>query len=395
MLKMEKNVIEFCEKHLMIFLIVAITLTGLFVRIPLYPFISGDMEGFLIPWYEVIKSAGRVRCLAKQVGNYNVLYQTLIAFMTYIPANPVYQYKTLSVIFDYLLAGVTAAFTYQETEKSLHKAVFVYGCVLLSPAVIMNSSMWGQCDSIYVTFLVATLLFLGKKKYKVAFAMFGMALSFKLQAIFLLPFLLFAYVRKKEFSILHFLIIPVVMEVVCIPAMLMGRGIKAAFSVYYYQTQSCTKLFFSYPSFWALMVDHTSGKMAAVEYMRTTIVLLTVMILAGWMAYFLYKKIRVEGENVLYLSFLMVYTCVLFLPGMHDRYGFGYEIMAFPIAVKEKKTVPLCVGLLFLDLVIYGQEIYEGLDVGRIMGLCNTVIYLLYAYLLVKKMIADPQKAEE
>lgn len=190
-----------------------------------------------------------------------------------------------------------------------------------------------------------------------------------------------------EFSILQFLIIPLMMEVVCIPAMFVGRGIKAAFSVYYYQTKSCTKLFFSYPSFWAIFVDHTSGKVAAVEYMRTSIVLLTVMVLAGLMVYLIRQKVAVEGENVLYIGFLMIYTCVLFLPGMHDRYGYGYEILALPIALKHKKTIPLYLGLMFLDLVIYGQEFFDGLDVGRTMGLANTVIYLLYVYYLTRVML--------
>lgn len=387
MLKIEKKLCEFCEKHVMVLTFILISVAGLLVRIPLYPFISGDMEGFLIPWYEVIKSTGRIHGLAHQVGNYNVLYQTLIALMTYFPFDPVVQYKSLSVLFDYLLAAFVAWFTYGETERDIAKTVTAYGLVLLSPAVIMNSAMWGQCDSMYVTFLVATLLFFSKKKYPLAFAMFGLAMAFKLQAIFLLPFLLFAYVRKKEFSILQFLIIPLMMEVVCIPAMFVGRGIKAAFSVYYYQTKSCTKLFFSYPSFWAIFVDHTSGKVAAVEYMRTSIVLLTVMVLAGLMVYLIRQKVAVEGENVLYIGFLMIYTCVLFLPGMHDRYGYGYEILALPIALKHKKTIPLYLGLMFLDLVIYGQEFFDGLDVGRTMGLANTVIYLLYVYYLTRVML--------
>lgn len=389
MLRAEKKLCEFIEKHIIVLLILAISIAGILVRIPLYPYISGDMEGFLIPWYEVIKSTGKIHGLAKQVGNYNVLYQTLIAIMTYFPVDPVVQYKSLSVIFDYALAIIVAIYAYHETGKEMAKAVAAYGFVLLSPTVIMNSSMWGQCDSIYVTFLVATLYFFAKKKYPLAFAMFGMALSFKLQAIFLLPFLLYAYVRKKEFTCLQFLIIPAVMEAVCIPAMLMGRGIKAAFSVYYYQTKSCTKLYFSYPSFWALMVEHQSGKVAAVESMRTMIVLLTVMILAGLMAYLIYKGIRVEGENVLYIGFLMIYTCVLFLPGMHDRYGYGYEILALPIAIKQKKTIPLYLGLMLLDMVIYGQEFFGEYDVGRIMGLCNTIIYLLYVFYLLNVMAKE------
>ncbi|MBR6909140.1 MAG: hypothetical protein IKN35_02485, partial [Lachnospiraceae bacterium] len=62
------------------------------------------MEGYLLGWFGQIEQLGRIHALNTQVGNYSVAYQTLIAIMTYININPLYQYKMLSVIFDYVLA---------------------------------------------------------------------------------------------------------------------------------------------------------------------------------------------------------------------------------------------------------------------------------------------------
>ena len=128
------------------------------VRIPLFKFVSGDMSGYLIVWYDTIKAYGGIHALNIQVGNYSVLYQTLIALMTYIPLSPVVLYKSLSVVFDYVLAVAVARFVYEETGKNINKAVFSFAMVLLSPIVIMNSAMWGQCDSIFTSFLVLTVL---------------------------------------------------------------------------------------------------------------------------------------------------------------------------------------------------------------------------------------------
>lgn len=395
MIKAEKNLLEFIERKIVAIMMAAIAIGGILVRIPLFKFVSGDMSGYLIVWYDTIKAYGGIHALNIQVGNYSVLYQTLIALMTYIPLSPVILYKSLSVVFDYVMAVAVARFVYEETGKNINKAVFSFAMVLLSPIVIMNSAMWGQCDSIFTSFLVLTVFYFKKEKYPLAFLMYGLAFSFKLQAVFLLPFLLFAYLRKKNFSIINFLITPLVMFVVTIPAIVMGRSWKAAFAVYWYQTKSCNKLYFSYPSFWALLVEHQEGKIAAVEYMKLMFVLLTVFVLAMFMFYMIRKGVEMKGDNILFVAFLFVYTCVLFLPGMHDRYGFPYEILAVPICFKERKTIPPAIALLCLTIPVYGQEFFGGRDVGTVMGLINTLIYLAYAAVLLKRMTDSENAAEQ
>jgi len=54
---------------------------------------------------------------------------------------------------------------------------------------VMNSGVWGQCDSIYATFCAASLVSLVRGRPWAASAWFGVAFAFKLQAIFLLPVL--------------------------------------------------------------------------------------------------------------------------------------------------------------------------------------------------------------
>ncbi|MCR5755940.1 MAG: hypothetical protein K6G30_14160 [Acetatifactor sp.] len=386
MLKFEKKIIEWGEKNIWQIMFVAVSIAAVLVRIRLYPFVSDDMEGYLIPWFDQIKRLGGVHALSTQVGNYNALYQTLIALMTYIPINPLYQYKNLSVFFDFVLAFYTARYVYLETGKEIPKTLAAYSLVLLSPIVMMNSAMWGQCDSIYVSFLVATLLYIRKEKYPLAFVMFGLAMAFKLQAVFLLPFLLFAYVRTKKFSMLNFLIVPAVMFVACIPTCVMGRSWQVVFAVYYYQTFSCDSLYFSYPTFWSLLTQEDWAKREILIYFKNGIILLTIAALAGLMVYLIHKKVQVEGENILYIAFLMIYICVLLLPGMHDRYGFAYEILAIVVAIKERKTIPLLVGLLLMNLVVYGHAFFGTPTIGSLMGLINVVIFYFYAKILLGRL---------
>ena len=70
--------------------------------------------------------------------------------------------------------------------------------MILLPTVVMNSSIWGQCDAIYVTFCVGSVYFLIKKRPWLAAAFFGVAFTFKLQAIFFLPVLVMVLIVNRH-----------------------------------------------------------------------------------------------------------------------------------------------------------------------------------------------------
>ena len=82
------------------------------------------------------------------------------------------------------------------------------------PTAFSNSALWGQCDSIYTAFVVFTLYFMLEEKYNLAFIMYGFALTFKLQAIFILPCIGIIFLKNRKFSILKILWIPIV-NIIC------------------------------------------------------------------------------------------------------------------------------------------------------------------------------------
>ena len=203
----ERKILTLIEDKKEYIFFFVISLLGFFIRIWGINSISGDMQYCLLPWYNAIKSGGGFGALGKQVGDYGFPYQFIIAVMTYIPINPLYLYKILSIVFDYLLAFFCARFVCAlKKENSNYLFCIVYSIVLFLPTVIMNSSLWGQCDSIYTTFIFIALYFLCREKYKTSFFFFGIGFAFKLQTVFIIPFLLYYYVRQKKYSILHFFI---------------------------------------------------------------------------------------------------------------------------------------------------------------------------------------------
>lgn len=390
MFSVEKKLALFIEKNIIYIVLILGIILSLVARVSSFGFISSDMSGFLIGWFGQIEQLGKIHALNTQVGNYSVAYQTLISIMTYIPINPVIQYKLLSVVFDYSLALAVGLIVYELKGKKALLGIIASLIVMFSPLVIVNSSVWGQCDSIYTSFAVWSLYFFIKKKYPLTFIMYALSFSFKLQAVFLLPFFLFAYLRKKDFSFLHFLIIPVVMEIVCIPAMIMGRGIKAAFSVYYYQTGSCDKMFFSYPSFWSLFSDLRDASLSR-EYigsMKVVAIIMAFFVLLAIMAAVIKKNIDIDNINTFLLSFIMVYSCVLFLPGMHERYGFLYEIIGIIVIFIIPKTIwPLGLAMC-LSCITYGISLFGNIDVDPMMGIANLLVYGTYIAFFYKYHIA-------
>lgn len=394
----EKKILAYIEKHLCIIIFVMVTIVGFLIRASLRSYISKDAASDLLPWYSQIKDGGGFQGLGRQVGSYNMLYQFVIAVMTYLPIKPLYAYKILSCIFDYLLAGAAAWFVYSfsppkdSDDKRKWKAVIVYSLIILSPIVFLNSAQWAQCDSIYVFFILITFTAFCKEKYLLSFVFYGIAAAFKLQAIFLLPFLLFIYFAKKNFSILYFLLIPMSMSVVNIPCLIMGRRIKEIFSLYLDQTNEYSAISMNYPSFWLLLKDAPQD--GQFELYKDAAMMFTICILAGWMISWTVSRIYLNGRNMLYMAFILVFTCVLFLPTMHERYGYIYEILGILVIFYNKKTVPLLILLNGISLMTYGFYLNDRIINLSNLAALNFAVYVAYAFLLMKQIMEDKKESQ-
>ena len=107
------------------------------------------------------------------------------------------------------------------------------------------------------------------------------------------------------------------------------------------------------------------------------------------MTYWFNKKIEVNAKNILFMAFLLSYTCVLFLPAMHERYGFLFEILGIAIAFINKKTIIPLIAMNVMILALYGNYLILGVSATNLYALAwvNLLIYLLYVYILNKDMV--------
>ncbi|MBS7362053.1 MAG: hypothetical protein KIG24_06980, partial [Oscillospiraceae bacterium] len=108
MIKSEKKFIAWVEKYSAFIFIAVISVLGLAARISAFNFHTADSDCFLLPWFEQIKANGGLATLGEQVGNYNIPYQILIGLLTYIDLEPLWLYKAVSCVFDFVLAAAAA-----------------------------------------------------------------------------------------------------------------------------------------------------------------------------------------------------------------------------------------------------------------------------------------------
>ena len=381
MLRFEKRIWNWIEKnHLWIASAFAFILS-LYLRFTLRDFVSGDMRSFLLPWYEDICSNGGLRGLGTLVGNYGMLYQTVIAFFTCLPIRAIYAYKLFSVIFDYLLAGAAGYMVYLLTQNKT-KSVLAGILMIFLPCVFMNSAMWGQCDSIFTFFCLLALIFLMKEKYIGCFISYGVALTFKLQAIFLLPFLLFYYVYEKRFSFLHFFIIPPVMVILSLGGILQGRSVLDIARIYLYQANRYPEVTMSYPSFWNFLVENNHTQWYS--YIAPFAIFVTVAALLFIMVWLFQNRPRLDRTDVLKLALLMSYTTVIFLPSMHDRYDFIYVAMAAILVILQPGTLPAFAGLTCIGVQIYGRYLLDTQIPWLPLVYINYACYLFYCVWILR-----------
>ena len=327
------------SNSILIFVII-ISILGLVIRCLGLNCQSSDL-GVLTRWYQQLVNAGSsLDALRQFEGDYPLSYIFIIWLLTKVPIDFTYTIKFASIILDYLMAflfGKVAETVYPNNQKSF---CLGYGIVMLLPTVIMNSAFWGQSDVFYAAFLMGAILCLLKEKYPQMMIFVGLAFSFKLQTVFILPFLLMYYWIERKFSALWFTIIPVVMIGMHIPAILAGYSPMIAFTQFLGQSGAYPYLYYFYPNFWFFFQAQPYFRFSmSTIFMTITALLIFIVLLVR-------KNVRITKDRVLPMVMWIMYTCVMFLPAMHERYTYMPEILACLYGMKNPKRWWLPVGLL-------------------------------------------------
>lgn len=406
MTKAEKIIIEFLRKHTFILIILIATVIGMIIRRILFGYVSRDFSVHLSAWWDIIKSKD-ISVLSEQVGDYNIPYQIIIFIMTRFNIKSIYAYKLLSTAFDFVLsaaAAMLAAELYGK-KKSMVTAL-TYSVVFCSITVFLNSACWAQCDSIYTSFIILSLCFMFKDKNVLSFVMLGIALGFKLQTVFILPAFIYYYVSSKRFSVFHFLIVPAVDIIMCLPAVIVGRPFKNIIGIYLHQVGEYPALQVNMSNFTTFLgqcldpnSEETKQFMLEMGYfLLSALIYFTLMIFAVVMVIVIHKKSDLfKPEAFLMTAIWSCFTCVMFLPSMHERYSYVLDALLIIYAVVYRKrfwAVIVCnlVSLRGYTCFLFKTEILP----FNYSAVIYFVTYLVFSYIYIKEtVLGDKENGDE
>lgn len=342
-MKFESEFRKFIDKyHNKIFLAMVVIISFL-IRIKFRSYVSGDYNYYLQPWCNEFEQYGFIDGIRKTSANYNFPYLYILAFITLFPLTNLIKIKLVSIGFDF----IAAIFSYLIVKEILKDkangnmlASFAFTLILLNPTTIMNSSIWAQCDIIYVTFILMAIYFIIKEKYTLSFIMYGISFAFKLQAIFALPIFIILYFKKKEFSIINFLIIPLINFILFIPALFMGRNMADLWNVYKGQMTQYRELVKNFSNIYRFLPNNY-------ELFSKPAILFTILFVGIIMFFSIYFKKSCNGKDVIELLIVLLLVETYFLPSMHDRYLFMGELLVIIYVIITKKNI-LCASLMLI-----------------------------------------------
>lgn len=311
--------------------LLGISLSGLMMRMSLRSTVTGDFTFFLEPWINEFKTNG-FGALKGDFYNYNPPYMVILYLISVLKINPLTGIKLVSCFFDLIMGGVVALIVFDLTKSKL-RTMFAYGVVWILPTVVTNGSMWGQCDAIYATFVMLSVYCIIKDKSSLGMIFLGIAVGFKMQAIFILPAYIILW-SKRKVKLVHFLWIPVIYIISLLPAVLAGKSFISTMGIYLGQAKEQKYLAMNWPGLYELI-----GVEPYYDYYGPAAMWFTLGILMCIMFYLAYKIYRVDKAHMLDIFLYIAMVTIYFLPYMHERYGYIAGVLAVAVGLVNTKKL--------------------------------------------------------
>lgn len=380
-------------KKVDILFITVLWIFSFLLRYKLYPIESADYTGFLAEWIDSIRMYGAGKALGMEISNYTSPYMYFMS-MAALTDNALYFLKNVSVFFDYFASVVMFLLVYELT-RSKNKSVLSMAFVLLSPPVILNGAYWCQCDIIYASLVLLSLLFFFRGKSLHCFIALGIAFSFKLQTLFILPFYIIMWLKNRTIKLWHTVFIPVMYVVMHIPAWIMGRPIKEWLFIYAEQSGYYPWGTLNYPNIYTFLDEliHSSHHMDEVTGAG---MFLTIMLL-GVIAYGFYcKKIKLTNELMITTAMFTIMVILYTLPHMHERYGFLIDMLAIIYSILNPKKIVITFAILFVTVMIYMPYLIA-VDVFRMQSIAvvNLICVAVVGWDLYRQICLSDEAVEK
>jgi Gpi18-like mannosyltransferase len=371
---------ERARRFSVIALAAAVVLLAFGVRLALFRYETADYTAFYRRWYDFVVGHG-VESLKYEFSDLNAPYRYFIVALPHLPVpSPLAGIKAFSVFFDMVIAFFVYRIVALKYPSRWIPAAAAF-TVFMLPTVVINSAMWAQGDAIYTAFSLGAVYFLLRKRPWWACVFFGLALSFKLQAIFLFPLLL-VMVLLGRVPWRALLAIPVVYVVLDIPALLLGASPSKLLTIYLNQTSIYPDMTLSAPNIWQFFRGEHG-----METMKTAAVLLTGLLILTLCLLVLLSRVELTDTRILLIGAISAVLVPFVLPSMHERYFYLADVLTLVLAFylpRQLWFIPIIVE--FCSLMCYIPNIFfakageETVDFRILAALELVALVLLVRY---------------
>lgn len=305
------------KKYIAIAGIIGLILLSLLLRILFVRFESGDFEWFLQHWHSTLAEQG-FSAFSERFADYNFPYLYLLYLVSLLGLPDIIAIKSISIFFDIILCLSVWLVVrhYKPKGYSPYVAALI---VAWLPTVFLNSSFWGQCDALYTSLIVFSFYFILKRRHLLSWLIWGVALSFKLQAIFFLPVLVYVwFFTKKEQRWYTPLISTLPVVIAPLPAIIAGRSPLSAYGVYVDQAGTYQQLTMNAAN-WYQWVPNS-----LFSYFNKSGLIISVAVLGAALLILIINRTNKilpskDGHLTLLAAFFLLLAPFI-LPQMHERY---------------------------------------------------------------------------
>lgn len=315
-----------------------------------------DMQTAYLVWQAYLIEHGRWHALSQPVGMYFPAYYEVTTLTSYLDGHVsrVDQIKLVSFCFDIFAAitayGLAGRLTRHAGSEGPTVAQLVAPFTILAgPTIILNGAVWGQCDIVFSSFLLLCVWMVIADRGALAAFFFGLALSFKLQAVFLAPFV-FAMVLARRIRWQHLFLVPAGWVLALIPPILNGARVSEYLLQPSFQTGAFPALAIDIGNPWGLaQLVGLSYRVGLPIGLVITVVLFLGIALWGARAGFR------SPVNTLALAAFSTQAMPYFMPKMGDRYFLTAEVFLCVLSCVDY-AFALPAGLVILaSLLAYGE----------------------------------------
>ena len=317
---------------------------GAWVRAQWLSFESADMVSALRLWYDYLALSGSLEALRLRIGTYSPPYLYLLGIAVQIRElclpglSQIITIKAPSLIFDALAA--CCMYVLVRRARPPETALLAAAALWLAPTVWLNSAIWGQCDIVYTTLVLLSLVGLTGGRIRSAALSFGVALATKAQAFFVAPLMLYRWLSARR-GVTEAILIAAGFLMAMAPALAIGAPARTTVFAYLGQTDEFLGLNFLAPNLYSLVSNNYLDFGTAIGLTATVALSLAFVVIAA----------RYGGPptptRLLAVATYLAILAPFLLPRMHERYFFLADVLAIALACLRPRYfwVPLMLQL--------------------------------------------------